>query len=62
MALAWHIAALVRWPSRKKLPPLKSLQAKPRNRTPQTPEQMMTIAKMWTAYYGGKVIDKSRAN
>lgn len=64
MALAWQIAALMRHPPKKRLPPLKSLQARTRHRprAPQTPEHMMMIAKMWTALHGGTIVDKSKAH
>ena len=57
--LAYHVAVLVR---NKTVTPLRRLQAKPRNRKPQTPQQQIEIAKLWVAALGGKVIDKRKAH
>lgn len=49
--LAWHIAAL---PGAKKFPKLEDLQsAKPSKRRRKTPEEMLSIAHMWTAATAG---------
>ncbi|MBR1193240.1 hypothetical protein [Bradyrhizobium sp. AUGA SZCCT0160] len=47
--LAWHTAAL---PRSKKFPALKKLMI--RERHTQTAEQMLAVAKQWTAALGGE--------
>lgn len=45
--LAWHVAAL---PRAKKFPALKDMQTKqPRKVRRKTPEEMLSIAHMWSA-------------
>lgn len=53
--LAWHIPALYR---AKKLPPLRRMMVRERDRKPQSPEQMLMIAKQWTLLLGGEVKGK----
>lgn len=63
MHLAWHIAALTR--GKKGLPTLRSMMQKStrsRRQKPQTWQQQLMIAKMWTAVMGGTVVDKKKAN
>lgn len=55
---AYICAALMRHPARKRLPKLDSLLAKPR-KGPQSWQEQLAIAKMWTAALGGTV-QKSR--
>lgn len=51
--LAWYTAALPRF---KKFPALNELQI--RDRTPQSPEQMLATVKQWTLLLGGEVKGK----
>ncbi|WP_051057052.1 hypothetical protein [Bradyrhizobium yuanmingense] len=51
--LAYHTAAL---PRMKKFPKLRTLLA--RDRKPQSPDQMLAIAKQWTLLLGGEVKGK----
>lgn len=66
MSLAWHIAALVRWPYPQKgrpvrpFPKLDKLLIGKRPRTPQTPEQMLQIAKMLTVAFGGTIVNRRK--
>lgn len=56
MALAWHTAALVR---SKKLPALRKLLIRHRP-APQTWQEQLAIAKMWTAALGGTITSKEK--
>jgi hypothetical protein len=51
--LAWHTAALAR-PSKGRFPSLRSLQVKPR-RKPQTWQEQLEVARLWTVAMGGKI-------
>lgn len=53
--MAWHVAALGR--AQKRLPKLSKLLIREprRQRAPQTSEQMLAVAKMWTAALGGTI-------
>lgn len=53
--LAWHIAALNRYPGNKKLPSLKSLLKKSKGKNEQTAEEMMAMAKSLTLAFGGDI-------
>lgn len=60
MSLAWHVAALSRT---KKLPKLQTMLARSTvKRAPQSWQQQLEIAKMWTAVLGGKFVSKDKAN
>jgi hypothetical protein len=58
MSLAWHIAALHRTPSRKKLPSLRSLMIRERAKAPQSSQQQLAIAKQWVTMMGGTIKSK----
>lgn len=50
--LAWHIEALAR---SKKMPTLASMQSeRPRKRRKMTPEEMISMAHLWTAATAGR--------
>lgn len=50
--LAWHVASLQR---AKRLPSLRKMMVRERHRKPQSPEEMLRIAKLWTQVLGGTV-------
>lgn len=53
--MVWHIVAM---PRSKRLPPIRKLMVKDRDRRPQSSEQMLSIAKQWTLLLGGEVTGK----
>ncbi len=53
--MVWQIAYL---PRSKRPVPLRRLMARDRERKPQSPEQMLAIAKQWTQLMGGTVKSK----
>lgn len=60
MSMAWHIAVLTNWRSKRKaFPKLKSLliHEKPAR---QSMQQQLEIVKMWNAAFGGVVISNRR--
>ncbi len=53
--VVWHIANLERWPRKKKLPSLKSLQIRERAKAPQSLQQQLAIVKQITLMMGGTI-------
>lgn len=57
---AWTLAALMRTSARQKLPPLKTLFARPRRRAAQSWQEQAEAAKAWVAAFGGRIIEQSK--
>ena len=53
--MVWNIEARRR---EKRLLPLNKLQAKPKRREPQTWQQQLEHARMWTAMMGGTIVQR----
>jgi hypothetical protein len=53
--LAYHIAGLHRT---RKMPPIRRLMLRDRDRAPQTLQQMKGSAAQWTTLLGGTILDK----
>ncbi|QUS40573.1 hypothetical protein RPMA_18315 [Tardiphaga alba] len=53
--MAWQIAY---FPRSKRPVPLRQMMARDRERKPQSPEQMLAIAKQWTQLMGGAIKSK----
>lgn len=56
MTLAYTVAALVRWPPKKRFPKLDKLMAKPTKREPVNWQDQFAAAELWVAASGGKVV------
>lgn len=53
--MVWHIVAM---PRSKRIPHIRKLMIKDRERRPQSPDQMLSIAKQWTLLLGGEITGK----
>lgn len=66
MKVAWHTAALVKWNTDTKrggkaFPKIDRLMIAGRKpKAPQTPEQMLQIAKMLTVAFGGTIVKRNK--
>lgn len=64
MRLAWHVAVFTRWRTGKggkPFPKLERLLVSGRKpKAPQTPEQMLQIAKMLTVAFGGTIVQRKK--
>lgn len=52
---AWLVHSLATLQRAKKIPALRELQARPRRRKSQSPEEMMAIARQWVIVMGGEI-------